>query len=202
MDAVVDALKNFDVKSHKLNFMVISDGSIYDTRLINMTTGQPIENCSRLEIRIDAKTGENSLRAEFVNPQMKMCFHTSMDTTRYVQEFHEAFGHPVKETPDLSDKAIIELRRALIQEELNEFSEAADLGSKVDVFDALLDLQYVLDGAFIALGFHNIREEGFRRVHESNMSKLGADGKPVVREDGKILKGPHYKKVDLTDLVA
>jgi predicted HAD superfamily Cof-like phosphohydrolase len=121
-------------------------------------------------------------------------------TLEGVKEFHEAFGHPVKDSPDVSDHALNELRVKLIQEELDELKEALTEQSKVETLDALLDIQYVLDGAFLALGFHRVKMEGFRRVHESNMSKLGPDNKPILREDGKVQKGPDFKPVDLKDL--
>lgn len=70
------------------------------------------------------------------------------------------------------------------------------------VADALTDLQYVLDGAWLALGFHRVKEECVAEVHRSNMSKLGLDGLPIKREDGKILKGPNYSLPDLGPIVA
>lgn len=118
-----------------------------------------------------------------------------------VAEFHRAFGHPVKDKPDLSDERQNNLRAELIREELNEFYDATDDASlesaNVSAFDALLDLQVVLDGAFLALGFHRYKAAGLAEVHRSNMSKLGADGKPIYRDDGKILKGPNYTPPDL-----
>lgn len=124
-----------------------------------------------------------------------------LTTLDQVKEFHQAFGHPVKDVPDLSDRKLNDLRVNLLVEEVKELNDAMGVNDTVAALDALLDIQYVLDGAFLALGFHNVKDEGFDRVHQSNMSKLGEDGKPVLREDGKILKGPNYKKVDLTDLV-
>src|SRR6202040_4315014 len=105
-----------------------------------------------------------------------------------VKEFHEAFSHPIKDNPDLSDIKLVTLRLQLIWEELKELEDAVDVykldgeernPDKVAALDALLDLQYVLDGAFLALGFAGVKDEGFQRVHASNMSKLGEDGKPI-----------------------
>jgi predicted HAD superfamily Cof-like phosphohydrolase len=112
-----------------------------------------------------------------------------------VKEFHEAFGHPIYATEAVTDSSnndLFNLRTALIREELIELEEALNSRDAVETFDALCDLQYVLDGAFLALGFHKYKDAGMAEVHRSNMSKLGKDGKPIYREDGKILKGPDY----------
>ncbi len=94
------------------------------------------------------------------------------------------------------------LRIALIAEELEELKEALEQGSVLETLDALIDLQYVLDGAFLSFGLHDLKETAFAEVHGSNMSKLGEDGKPVVREsDGKILKGPNYYKPNLAQFL-
>lgn len=119
---------------------------------------------------------------------------TSLDM---VKEFHEAFGHPVADKPNLKEVDLKLLRLRLLQEELDELEEALAAESPASTLDALLDLQYVLDGAFLALGFHRVKDLAFRDVHDSNMSKLGEDGKPVYREDGKIMKGPNYEPVNL-----
>lgn len=114
-----------------------------------------------------------------------------------VREFHQAFSHPVKDVPDLCSEKLVFLRLNLIKEELQELEAACWDFSEAETLDALCDLQYVLDGAFLALGFHKFKEAGMAEVHRSNMSKLGADGKPIYREDGKILKGPGYSPPDL-----
>jgi len=114
-----------------------------------------------------------------------------------VREFHQAFGHPVKDRPDLNDERLVYLRVALIREEFKELETAVFNFDEAETLDALCDLQYVLDGAFLALGFHKFKESGMAEVHRSNMSKLGEDGKPVYRKDGKILKGPNYSPPDL-----
>jgi len=120
------------------------------------------------------------------------------DTLKGVRAFHEAYGLPVKDAPDLTDKRTNDLRHELLREELAELKEAMDNNDPVETLDALTDLQYVLDGAYLSLGFHLLKDSAFAEVQRSNMSKLGADGKPVVREaDGKILKGPNYSAPDL-----
>lgn len=119
-------------------------------------------------------------------------------TLEQVREFHETYGLPVRPAPDISDKRTNALRINLIAEELEELKEALEQGSVLETLDALIDLQYVLDGAFLSFGLHDLKEVAFAEVHGSNMSKLGEDGKPVVREsDGKILKGPNYYRPNL-----
>lgn len=125
------------------------------------------------------------------------------DTLKCVQEFHEAFDLPVKGRPDISDPKTNQLRINLLAEELEELKDALAQGNVVEVLDALTDLQYVLDGAYLSFGLQDVKHAAFAEVHRSNMSKLGADGKPVRREsDGKVLKGPDYFKPDLSQFIA
>ncbi len=123
-------------------------------------------------------------------------------TLEQVQEFHESFDLPVNGAPDISDSKTNTLRINLIAEELEELQEALAAGDLVEVLDALTDLQYVLDGAYLSFGLQHLKHEAFDEVHSSNMSKLGADGKPIRREsDGKVLKGPDYRRPDLAQFV-
>lgn len=123
-------------------------------------------------------------------------------TLNHVQEFHETYGLPVEHTPTITDKKTNTLRINLLAEELNELKDALEQGDIVETLDALIDLQYVLDGAFLSFGLHDVKEDAFNEVHRSNMSKLGADGKPIRREsDGKVLKGPDYFQPDLAQFV-
>ncbi len=124
-----------------------------------------------------------------------------MNTLALVKEFHDAFGVRCATHPDLSNQKVNSLRLDLLREELVELTAAIANGNKVETLDALTDLQYVLDGAYLALGFSHVKDEAFAEVHRSNMSKLGADGSPVRRPDGKILKGPYYTPPDLRSLV-
>ncbi len=110
-----------------------------------------------------------------------------------VEEFMDAFGQNVEAEPQWS--SVAELRYALIEEELHELREALDDKNIVEVADALTDLLYVVYGAGHSFGIN--LDECFEEVHNSNMSKLGEDGKPIYREDGKVLKGPNYWKPDL-----
>ncbi len=115
-----------------------------------------------------------------------------------VKEFHEIFGHPVKDTPNVEIDKENNLRTDLIQEELDELKDALKNRDPIETLDALTDLQYVLDGAFLALGFYKFKNAAVAEVHRSNLSKLGEDGKPVYRViDGKVLKGPNYSPPDL-----
>lgn len=129
--------------------------------------------------------------------------HTpALDTLAGVRQFHETYGLPIKNTPDLSDARTNHLRISLLQEELDELKEAIATNDIVGVLDALTDLQYVLDGAYLSLGYHLLKNDAFNEVQRSNMSKLGADGKPIIRpEDGKILKGPDFSEPDLKAVI-
>lgn len=121
-----------------------------------------------------------------------------------VQEFHESFGHPVGTSlPDPGELEntgqLLRLRLRLLMEELGELIEACESEPTVNILKELADLQYVLSGFAVTFGLP--LNEAFLRVHESNMSKLGEDGKPIYRKDGKVLKGPNYHEPDLSDLV-
>lgn len=123
-------------------------------------------------------------------------------TLEQVQEFHETYGLPVLDQADISDEKTNQLRINLLAEELDELKEALADGDLVETLDALIDLQYVLDGAFLSFGLQHVKDAAFDEVHLSNMSKLGADGKPIRREsDGKVLKGPDYFKPDIAQFV-
>ncbi|MGH1398367.1 MAG: hypothetical protein ACRBCT_04045 [Alphaproteobacteria bacterium] len=124
---------------------------------------------------------------------------TTLDSVRI---FHETYGLPVKDAPDISDAKTNALRINLLEEEVEELKEALAAGDMVEVLDALTDIQYVLDGAYLSFGLHGVKQAAFDEVQRSNMSKLGADGKPIVRpEDGKILKGPDYFKPDIAQFI-
>lgn len=94
------------------------------------------------------------------------------------------------------------MRLAILEEEVAELRAAAQVGDMVEVLDALCDIQYVLDGTFLEFGLHKLKDRAMAEVHASNMSKLGADGRPVLREDGKVLKGPFFRRPDLTRILA
>ena len=118
-----------------------------------------------------------------------------------VKEFMKSFGQEVKSKPKWPKEDTMELRIDLIEEELGEFKDAilsAD-GTLVDVADALSDLLYVVYGAGHSFGID--LDDCFAEVHRSNMSKLGEDGKPIYREDVKVLKGPNFSEPDLISVL-
>lgn len=124
------------------------------------------------------------------------------NTIDMVEEFHETYGLPVHDAPHLSCEQTKQLRINLLQEELNELKEALAANDALETLDALIDLQYVLDGAFLSFGMQDVKMAAFEEVHRSNMSKLGEDGKPIRRpEDGKVMKGPNYFRPDLAQFI-
>ena len=119
-----------------------------------------------------------------------------------VHEFHSAFGLGIENSPtvDLGIKKNL-LRYELMREENEEYLEAANNGDLVEVADALGDMLYILCGTIIEHGMQDKIEEVFNEIQRSNMSKLGADGKPIYREDGKVLKGPNYFKPNIKEIL-
>lgn len=119
-----------------------------------------------------------------------------------VKTFHQAFGLGLKNQPtaDLG-KAKNLLRFNLMKEENEEYLEAAEDDDLVEVADALGDMLYILCGTIIEHGMQHVIEEVFEEIQKSNMSKLGADGKPIYREDGKVMKGPNYFKPDIEKIL-
>lgn len=143
-----------------------------------------------------------------------------MDYIKMTDEFITAMEQPKGVDISEGEKGgVLSMRLCLIREEAEEVEDAVCLladkvfnaellgidmteeikAAKAALLKELCDLQYVLSGFAVTFGLPF--DEAFKRVHESNMSKLGPDGKPIYREDGKVLKGPNYKKPDLSDLV-
>ena len=114
--------------------------------------------------------------------------------------FMQTFGQEVKLKPSFSTDKINLLRLNLIKEELNELIDAMDKKDLVEVGDALTDILYVTYGAGHAFGIN--LDKCFEEVQNSNMSKLGKDGKPIYNENGKVMKGPNYFKPNLSKFVA
>ena len=115
-----------------------------------------------------------------------------------VKKFHEAFGVSAESKPDANiPSEIFNLRFKLMKEENEEYLEAAKDNNLLEVSDALGDMLYILCGTIIAHGLEDKIEAVFNEIHKSNMSKLGADGKPIYRNDGKVLKGPNYFKPNI-----
>lgn len=115
-----------------------------------------------------------------------------------VKKFHSAFGLGINEKPvaDLGQAKNL-LRFNLMKEENEEYLEAASNNDLTEVADALGDMLYILCGTIIEHGMQHKIEEVFDEIQSSNMSKLGEDGKPIYREDGKVLKGPNYFKPNI-----
>jgi len=116
-----------------------------------------------------------------------------------VKIFMETFGQEVKSKSSLSSKKINSLRLSLIQEELDELKKAIQDNDIVEVADALTDILYVTYGAGHAFGID--LDKCFNEVQNSNMSKLGDDGKPIYNENGKVMKGPNYFQPDLSKYI-
>lgn len=115
-----------------------------------------------------------------------------------VADFHNAFGLGILNSPKANlGEAKNLLRFSLMEEENQEYLEAANRGDLTEVADALGDMLYILCGTILEHGMQHKIEEVFEEIQRSNMSKLGADGKPIYREDGKVLKGPNYFKPDI-----
>lgn len=121
-----------------------------------------------------------------------------MKEIEQVREFHQKFGHPVKdEKCDISFTRTYN-RHKWMEEELDEFLEAV---SYIDKVDAMIDLIYLAMGTLVEMGAWNKFSELFNEVHLSNMSKLGLDGKPEYHPDGKIKKGENFFKPDLKKIL-
>jgi predicted HAD superfamily Cof-like phosphohydrolase len=119
-----------------------------------------------------------------------------------VRKFHTSFGLGVSETlkADLGE-AVNLLRFNLMKEENEEYLEAVQNKDIVEIADALGDMLYILCGTIIEHGLQHKIEEVFNEIQRSNMSKLDANGKPIYREDGKVMKGPNYFKPDFTKIL-
>ena len=113
-----------------------------------------------------------------------------------VKQFMQTFGQEVKTKASFSDEKTNQLRLDLISEELEELKNAMTSKDLLEVADALTDILYVTYGAGHAFGIN--LDKCFDEVQNSNMSKLGSDGKPIYNESGKVMKGPDYFKPDLS----
>ena len=123
-----------------------------------------------------------------------------MSNFESVKKFMEIFGQEVKERAEFPNDKIISLRYELIREELAELRGALEKKDIKEVADALTDILYVTYGAGHAFGID--LDKCFQEVQNSNMSKLGKDGKPIYNDMGKVMKGPNYFKPNLKKFVA
>ena len=120
-----------------------------------------------------------------------------------VKKFHEVYKLSYKNSPSVDlDHDKLQLRHSLMSEENDEYLEAAKNNDLIEVADALGDMLYILCGTIIEHGMQNKIEEVFDEIQKSNMSKLGSDGKPIYREDGKVLKGPNYFKPNILKILS
>ena len=117
-----------------------------------------------------------------------------------VKKFMQTFGQEIKTKASFPNDKITKLRIDLIREELSELKEAVEKKDIKEVADALTDILYVTYGAGHAFGIN--LDKCFEEVQNSNMSKLGSDGKPIYNEQGKVMKGPDYFKPNLNKFVA
>jgi predicted HAD superfamily Cof-like phosphohydrolase len=122
-----------------------------------------------------------------------------MTNFKNVKKFMKTFGQEIKEKASFPNEKITTLRHDLIKEELDELKEAMDNKDLKEVADALTDILYVTYGAGHAFGID--LDKCFEEVQNSNMSKLGSDGKPIYNDKGKVMKGPNYFKPNLTKFV-
>ena len=123
-----------------------------------------------------------------------------MSNFESVKKFMKIFGQEIKEKAEFPNDKIISLRYELIREELEELKDALDKKDIKEVADALTDILYVTYGAGHAFGID--LDKCFQEVQNSNMSKLGKDGKPIYNNMGKVMKGPNYFKPNLKKFVA
>ena len=120
----------------------------------------------------------------------------------HVRHFHDSFGIENKPQPTAQlEERVYNLRFNLMKEENEEYLEAAQNGDLVEIADALGDLMYILCGTILSHGLDHIIEEVFEEIQRSNMSKLDANGKPIYREDGKVMKSERYFKTDIKSIL-
>ncbi len=124
---------------------------------------------------------------------------TNISNFEKVGDFMEAFGQEVLYIPTMPDFNLAALRLDLIEEEVQELRDGLGRSSLLEVADALTDILYVVYGAGHAFGID--LDDCFHEVHRSNMTKLGEDGRPLYRDDGKVMKGPNYEEPDLAQFI-
>ena len=121
----------------------------------------------------------------------------------HVCTFHDSFGIKNNYTPtEKVSEDVVLLRHRLMAEENEEYLQACKNGDLVEIADALGDMMYILCGTILSHGLQDKIEHVFEEIQKSNMSKLGSDGKPIYREDGKIMKGPDYFKPDIKKIIS
>lgn len=136
-----------------------------------------------------------------VNPNIQPCSH-GCDEIEHVAKLALHLATVAKDVGDYAkqNNSKLMMRLHLICEELSELAQGMATNDLTECLDALTDLQYVLDGTYLSLGLAEVKDEAFNEVHSSNMSKLGADGKPVL-DGGRVVKGPNYRKPELSRFI-
>jgi len=123
-------------------------------------------------------------------------------TIAHVEDFHNAFGIKNNDSPVANiDRNDYELRYRLMREENEEYLEAAKEGDLIEIADALGDQLYILCGTILKHGLQHKISEVFEEIQRSNMSKLDENGKPIYREDGKVLKSTLYFKPHIREII-
>jgi predicted HAD superfamily Cof-like phosphohydrolase len=141
--------------------------------------------------------GGQAMSRMFSQKETELSTDGAIDIAAAVAEFHKAFSLPLNDTPTAEiDSCLANLRVALLEEEVGEFVTASDKGDLVGIADALADIVYVVYGTALTYGID--LDAVLREVHRSNMSKLGADGTPLIRGDGKVLKSERYFPPDVS----
>jgi len=118
-----------------------------------------------------------------------------------VKEFHKAFSVFLQGNPASIPVAVMDIRATLMREEMKEVIDAMQNEPLENIAKELADLLYVVYGTIGAYGLQDKMEKVFDEVHRSNMSKLGTDGKPLLREDGKVMKGPSYSPANIASVL-
>ena len=128
---------------------------------------------------------------------------TLHEATEHVRTFHNAFGIANADTPtaNIGDREAL-LRYKLIREENEEYLDAALRGDLTEVADALGDILYILCGTLLKHGLEHKIDDVFREIQRSNMSKLDANGRPIYRDDGKVMKSDRYFPPDIATILA
>lgn len=137
----------------------------------------------------------SELRAGMKAAKMREEDYSMLDKVYHWQSiFGAGSQHTVSDLPRLITPELAKVRAKFLKEEIGEYLEANEAKDLVEVLDALVDLQFFLLGQVVIHGLQEVYLDAFEIVYQSNMSKLGEDGQPILREDGKILKGPGYWK--------
>ena len=123
-------------------------------------------------------------------------------TLQRAEEFHRIFKVLIAKDPNIHNEKINALRIKTLREEVDELEEALEQKDEVLVLDALTDLQYFIDGAYLSLGYWRFKEAAHIEVHRSNLTKLDTNGNPIYREDGKVMKGPNFELPRLAEILA